>query len=126
VNPEEIQKNFADSADFQAKIARLFPTQYDKVQKLRQDLKIHHFELSNITKNVELLASSTKQNLRRSIRKLQLREKYENSDRLTPETDVKIWKYEIKSQIYDLTYSMEKCSNIVKELEKLQEDCART
>jgi len=62
-------------------------------------LKLHHFTLSNTIKDVELLASSTKSNLRRSVRKLDLRKRYvdDAGKELKPTTDLKIWKYEIKS-----------------------------
>lgn len=104
----------------------MFPKEYAIVAKLRQDLKIHHFELSNAIKDVELLADTTKNNLRRSIRKLNLRKKYLTEDRLKPNTDAKIWKYEVKSQIADLTVSYDRCTAIVGVLDKLQKDCART
>lgn len=126
VKPEEVKKNFGDSAQFAAEIAKMFPKEYEVVTKLRQDLKIHHFDLGNQIKDVELLASMTKDNLRRSIRKLALREKYLEGNKLKPSTDAKIWKYECKSQISDLGISLEKCNAIVKVLEKLQKDCART
>lgn len=56
VEPEEIKHSFADSAQFNAEIATTFPDSYNIVHKLRQDLKLHHFELSNTIKDVELLA----------------------------------------------------------------------
>lgn len=126
VKPEEVSKNFADSATFAAEISTMFPTEYGVVTKLRQDLKIHHFDLSNAIKDVELLATTTKDNLRRSIRKLDLRKKYLDGDRLKPNTDAKIWKYECKSQVADLGMSLDKCNAIVVILEKLQKDCAKT
>jgi hypothetical protein len=83
---------------------------------MRQDLKVHQFTLSNLIKDVSLLASSTKSNLKRSIRKLNLRAKYEQDDGkvLTAVMDTKIWKYEIKSQIADLTKSQEGANTIIK------------
>jgi hypothetical protein len=126
VKPEEVTKNFADSAQFAAEIAKMFPKEYQTVVKLRQDLKIHHFDLSNQIKDVELLATTTKSNLRRSIRKLDLRKRYLGSDKLKPTTDAKIWKFEVKYQNSDLKTSMEKCNAIVAILEKLQKDCAKT
>ena len=96
-DPKKLEKTFKQSADFNAEISLIFPKSYTVVKKLRQDLKVHQFTLSNLVKDVALLASSTKSNLRRSIRKLDLRAKYEGTDKLTPEMDVKIWKYEIKS-----------------------------
>lgn len=104
----------------------MFPDDYAIVAKLRQDLKIHHFDLSNAIKDVELLAKSTKSNLRRSVRKLDLRKKYLEGDKLKPNTDAKIWKYEIKSQVADLTVSLEEVNKIVKVLEKLQVNCVKT
>lgn len=76
---------------------------------LRQDLKVHHFDLMNTIKDVELLAQSTMDNLSRSVKKLNLRKKYLDQDRLKASTDEKIWKYEIKYQISDLTNSMTRC-----------------
>jgi hypothetical protein len=70
VKPEAVTKNFGDSAQFAAEISKMFPKEYGVVTKLRQDLKIHHFDLANAIKDVELLATTTKDNLRRSIKKL--------------------------------------------------------
>lgn len=106
----------------------MFPKEYEVVTKLRQDLKIHHFDLGNAIKDVELLAQTTKDNLNRSIKKLNLRKKYEEKGTLAskPNTEIKIWKYEIKYQSQDLATSLEKCNLIVKVLEDLQKNCART
>jgi DNA repair ATPase RecN len=89
-------------------------------------LKVHHFDLANQIKDVELMAQTTKDNLRRSVRKLNLRKKYEGTPKLSPSFDVKIWKYEIKTQLSDLQTQLEKANAIIKVLEKLQKDCART
>jgi hypothetical protein len=75
----------------------MFPEEYKEIHNIKQTLKLHHFTLSNTIKDVELLAKSTKNNLRRSIRKLNLRKKYTDADKLKASTDRKIWKYEIKS-----------------------------
>lgn len=80
----------------------MFPKEYETITKLRQDLKIHHVDLANQIKDVELMAQTTKDNLRRSVRKLNLRKRYEGEGRLSPTMDVKIWKYEIKTQLADL------------------------
>jgi len=40
--------------------------------------------------------------------------------------DVKIWKYEIKSQVADLGVSITNCNKIIVILKKLQKDCAKT
>lgn len=119
VDPKKIQQSFADSAQFNAEIAKMFPKSYVAISGLRQDLKVHHFDLMNTIKDVELLATSTKDNLRRAIRKLDLRKKYIAGDGLNANTDAKIWKYEIKTQINNLTNSQEKCNRIVAHLRKL-------
>ena len=80
----------------------MFPQSYTRVVGLRQDLKIHHFDLLNTMKDVENLAKSTKFNFSRSIRKLNLRKKYEMNSKLSPSLDEKIWSYEIKYNISDL------------------------
>lgn len=128
VKPAEVTKSFGDSAQFAAEISSMFPEDYAVVTRLRQDLKVHHFDLGNAIKDVELLAQTTKDNLRRSVKKLELRKKYEENGKIVakPNLDVKIWKYEIKYQTQDLEQSLEKCDAIVKVLEALQKNCART
>lgn len=61
----------------------------------------------------------------RSFRILKLRAKYQGTDKL-PEVNTKIWYKEIANQKNDLTFSLKRCREIVKVLEKLQKDCART
>jgi len=75
--------------------------------------------LSSTIKDVELLAQYTKNNIRRSVRKLNLRKRYEGEGKLNPLMDVKIWKYEIKSQVSDLGISIEKCNEVIKKLKTL-------
>jgi len=121
-----VKKTFADTAKFQAEIAKMFPKSYAAISKLRQDLKIHHFDLMNTIKDVELIAQSTHDGLHRSIKKLELRKKFDDSGKLTPKTDIKIWKYEVKYLVQNLTNSQAKCLAVIKILKKLQADCART
>jgi DNA repair ATPase RecN len=45
---------------------------------------------------------------------------------LTPNFDAKIWKYEIRTQVTDLNAQLEKCMALIKVLEALQANCART
>jgi len=61
-------------------------------------LKIHHFDLAGTIKDVELLADTTDNSLGKSVRRLNLRKKYLDGDKLKPSTDAKIWKYEVKYQ----------------------------
>jgi DNA repair ATPase RecN len=126
VKPEEVTKNFSETAKFAAEIKSMFPKDYATITKLRQDLKVHHFDLANQIKDVELMAQTTKDNLRRSVRKLNLRKKYEGTPKLSPSFDVCSTKYEIKTQLADLQTQLEKANAIIKVLEKLQKDCART
>lgn len=51
----------------------MFPDSYVSIAGLRQDLKIHHYELSNLIKDVDNLATGTYDALEKSIRKLKLR-----------------------------------------------------
>lgn len=71
----------------------MFPKSYENISKLRQDLKIHYFDLQNTIKDVELIAQTTKDGLRKSVRKLDLRKRYSDDGRLSANTDEKIWKY---------------------------------
>jgi hypothetical protein len=61
----------------------------------------------------------------RSFRLLKLRAKYQGTDKL-PEVNTKIWYKEIANQKNDLDFSLKRCRVIIKILEKLQKDCART
>ena len=95
VEPKKVQLTFADSQKFNTEIVDYFPSTYTRVTLLRQDLKVHHFDLLSTMQEVQLLAKSTKDNLKRSVRKLSLRKQYEGSG-LNASIDEKIWKYEVK------------------------------
>ena len=75
--PDEIRKNFGDASRFNAEIHRYFPGQARVIEEQKRDLKIHHFELANLIKDVNVHASGTHDNLDRVMRKLFLRQKYE-------------------------------------------------
>jgi hypothetical protein len=92
----------------------------------RQDLKVHYFQLSQILKDVELQARSTERALRSPIRRLGLRKTYEDAGKLTPVTELGIWKYEVKSVLASLERSQADVKKLVAELKKLQENGART
>lgn len=82
-----------------------------------------------MSKNIldtELLAQSTKDNLHRSFKKLELRKKFKDAGRMKPRVDYKIWEMEVKIQTGDLQNSLEKCKKIVAALDKLQRDCTKT
>ena len=84
VRPDLLARNFKDAETFQAELSKAFPMEYDTVHLLRQDLKVHHLELSNIIHDANLLAKSTKENLASSTRILLLRDRYLAADKLTP------------------------------------------
>jgi hypothetical protein len=48
VDPKKIDASFNDSKKFVAEIRKRFPKSYGIVKGLRQDLKLHHFDLANI------------------------------------------------------------------------------
>jgi hypothetical protein len=126
VKPEEIERSFADSQQFNAEIKEMFPEEYVIVTEVVTALKLLHFDLGNQIKDVSLLATTTKDGIARAVRKLNLRKRYLDEDRITPTFDVKIWKYEIKTQNNELGVQIQKGRAIIAILEKLQKDCART
>jgi len=93
---------------------------------LKRELKIHHFDLANLIKDVSEQARGTKINLERALSKLFLRDKYKNAGRMTPKVDAKIWTYEVKTLVADLEYSKAQLDPIIAAIGKLQIDCART
>lgn len=104
----------------------MFPEEYGIITTVVTALKLHHFDLGNQIKDVNLLAQTTKDGIGRAVRKLNLRKKYEGNGKLTPTFDVKIWKYEIKTQNSELAEQIKKGRAIIAILEKLQKDCAKT
>ena len=100
--PGEMNKVFGSSARFAAQISDLLPHEYNTLIKLRQDLKVHHFDLSNAIKDVELTAQSTRDNMSRTIRKMKLRARYVKAKKLKDSTDAKIWKYAFRYMKSDL------------------------
>lgn len=96
-DPKKLKKSFKDSKEFAAEIAKKFKKSYGRITKLRQDLKIHMFDLGKLIHDVSLIAETTKSNARRTIRKLNLREKIKSQARLSPVKDSKVWKYAIKA-----------------------------
>jgi uncharacterized membrane-anchored protein YhcB (DUF1043 family) len=128
VDPEKIDASFDNSKTFAAEIAKRFPKSYEIVTSLRQDLKVHHFDLSNTIQDVSLLADSTSNGAAKTLKKLGLRDRLIAKGKLAskPILDVKIWQFTIRRQVEDLTSSLEKCDAILVILEKLQKDVAQT
>jgi hypothetical protein len=104
----------------------MFPKSWAAINKLRQDLKVHTVDLRNTIQDVKLLATTTKENLGKSIRKLDLRKKYDGKGKLNANMDEKVWRYEIKYQLGQLEDSLAKCKTIIGILKQLQADSART
>jgi len=73
VKPENIHKNFADATQFNAEIAKYYPAEARRIEELKRELKLHHFDLANLIKDVNVHASGTHDNLDRVKRKLFLR-----------------------------------------------------
>jgi len=97
----------------------MFPNSYAAINKLRQELKIHTLDLRNTIEDVKLLATTTKEQLGKSIRKLDLRAKYDAKGKLNANMDEKVWSYEIKYQLSGLEDSLGKCKTIIGILKKL-------
>jgi len=76
VNPESISKKFSDLATLAAELHAVFPASAGIIIGLRQDMKIHQFDLSNTITDVQLMATTTDAGLRRTERKLSLRNKF--------------------------------------------------
>lgn len=54
-----------------------------------------------------------------------MRNKFKGKGKLTAKIDMKIWQYEAKTLISDLTYSLTEVSKIVTLIEKLEKECHR-
>jgi hypothetical protein len=84
-------------------------------------LKIHHFDLSKAIQDVSLLADSTKGDAKKTMRKLNLRERLitDPSEDLTNAYDLAIWKYAIRNQVNALEDSITECDKIIVTLKKI-------
>jgi hypothetical protein len=124
VDVKKIDAAFNDSKTFVAEIKKRFPKSHEVISKLRQDLKVYQYDLSNIVDDLKLMADSTIRDVDKSTRTLKLRKKILDGDRMSPEKDQKIWNQTIKGQTQNLTDSIEKCDKIISALEKLQKAVA--
>jgi hypothetical protein len=127
VDVKKIDAAFNDSKVFVAEIKKRFANSYKVIAGLRQKLKTYQFDLSEIVQDVSLMADSTFNDAKKTIRTLNLRDKKLARNKagnptrgLTPLIDVKIWGKAIKEQTEGLTASIEKCDVIIKSLAKLQ------
>lgn len=120
VDPKKIDAAFNDSRVFVAEIKKRFPNSHAIIAKMRQDLKIYQFDLSNIINDLKLMADSTSRDVDKTNRTLNLRAKILTGHRMSPEKDQKIWNQTIKMQVNNMTASIEKCDVIIKALVALQ------
>lgn len=124
VDVKKIDSAFNDSKVFVAEIKKRFPNSYEVISKLRQDLKVYQFDLSNIVGDLKLMADSTIRDVDKTSRALNLRKKILAGEgrggAMTPEKDVNIWKQTIKMQTNNMTDSIEKCDKIITALGALQ------
>jgi len=120
VDVKKIDAAFNDSRVFVAEIKKRFPNSYQVISALRQKLKVYQFDLSNIVQDLSLMADSTQNDVKKTVRTLGLRKKILGKNTLTPAKDVKVWGMAIKEQTNGLTDSIEKCDVIIKALEALQ------
>ena len=75
VDVKKIDSAFNDSKVFVAEIKKRFPNSYEVISKLRQDLKVYQFDLSNIVGDLKLMADSTIRDVDKTSRALNLRKK---------------------------------------------------
>jgi copper chaperone CopZ len=122
IDPQKIDSAFNDSKVFIAEIKKRFPQSYAVIYKARQDMKMYQFDLSNIVQDLKLMTDSTARGVERSQRTLGLRRKMLTNKTITSEKDLKVWNMTIKSQVNELTDSIEKCDAIIKALEDLQKN----
>jgi len=105
---------------FVSEIQKRFPNSHAIIAKMRQDLKVYQFDLSNIINDLKLMADSTSHDVDKTNRTLNLRKKILDGHRMSPEKDQKIWNQTIKMQVNNMTASIEKCDVIIKALTDLQ------
>ena len=91
-DPVKIRKTFESAAKFEFELRELFKADSDKIMKVKQDLNLHHLNLSNTIKDGQLIAQSTQDHLRRCVRVLVLRGKYHAKGELNPQKEALIWK----------------------------------
>ena len=96
VDPKKIDAAFNDSKVFVAEIKKRFSNSYTVIAKLRQDLKVYQFDLSNIVDDLKLMADSTARDVDKSTRTLRLRKKILDGHRMSPNKDQKVWGQMIK------------------------------
>ena len=93
---------------------------------LRQDVKVHMFDLQNVINSIRELAVMIEDHVNECIGQLDLRKEYSDGGSLGPNQDLELWKEIIDIIHDDLEDSIVKCDDIVQVLERLQRDCVKT
>jgi hypothetical protein len=91
VKPDEIKQSFKDATKFNAELVQYFPSEAYQIDLIKRELKQHHFDLSGLIKDVDVHATSTKDNVDRARRKLFLRKKYAGTSKWSPKADLRVW-----------------------------------
>jgi len=89
-------------------------------QLSKEHSRLVGFDISNLVKDTELIATSTKNNLSRLHRRMALRLKYQGTEKLEGSTDFKIWYYLVKSFSADVDYQVENIKKVLTVLDKLE------
>lgn len=92
--------------------------------KATTNVALVRLDFGSIIKDVGLMATSTNDNLARSFRKLSLRKRYLDGNRMSASFDVKIWKYLLKSNNNDINSQLEKLTSIIGHLSDLSKKTA--
>jgi hypothetical protein len=87
--------------------------------QIRQESKLLGFDIMNFIKDVQLMAVSTKDNLSRIERSINLREKYMSKLEDNPAMDIKLWKKIYGSFVSDLKYQMETIQKLLGTLKEI-------
>jgi hypothetical protein len=83
------------------------------VEEEKLALKNHHFDLANLIKDVELIATSTIDNLERVYMCLRVRDKWKMEGRFSKKKATGIWKAEYKYLISSIERSIEELKVII-------------
>jgi hypothetical protein len=73
VDAEAVKKAFEGNSNSAISLYKKFPSSYRTITEANQKLKTLQFDLANTVTDVQNLASSTKTNAERGLRKLALR-----------------------------------------------------
>jgi hypothetical protein len=96
-----------------------FPTSYENIKNTRPDMKEYQFNLTNLIQDLSLMTDSTINGINKTQKTLNLRVTKLQKKSLSSDVDLKVWNMTIKSQVNELTDSIEKCDEIITQLKEL-------